>query len=170
MVHCSYQKRYNGKIPIYLSGMRGVAIAITVVCILSAMLPVLAANEDKYGYITIQNVDITLEKGQANIDIQYSLDEPTRLIVLLLGKQDLKNRILKVLNYDEAEVVQIEMDRANLIVEDVSYNYGRGIYWFPAHQFNVIIPSLRITTPQISREFCSTNTIPNGIGYFDNPV
>ncbi|MCU0631697.1 MAG: hypothetical protein MUC66_01825 [Methanolinea sp.] len=150
--------------------MRGVAIAITVVCILSAMLPVLAANEDKYGYITIQNVDITLEKGQANIDIQYSLDEPTRLIVLLLGKQDLKNRILKVLNYDEAEVVQIEMDRANLIVEDVSYNYGRGIYWFPAHQFNVIIPSLRITTPQISREFCSTNTIPNGIGYFDNPV
>jgi len=150
--------------------MRGIATAIIFVCILSCMLPVLAVNEEKYGYITIENVDITLERGVANIDVQYTLDEPTRLIVFLLGKQDLKNRILKVLNYDDAEVVQIEMDRANLIVEDVSYNYGRGIYWFPSHQFNVIIPSLRITTPQISREFCSTNMIPNGIGYFDNPV
>jgi len=149
--------------------MRGVAIAVTVVCILSFVLPVVAANEDKYGYITIQNVDITLEKGKANIDVQYSLDEPTRLIVLLLGKQDLKNRILKVLNYEEAEVVEIEMNRANLVVNDVSYNYGSRIYWFPAHQFNVFIPTLRITTPQISREFCSTNVIPNGIGYFDNP-
>ena len=149
--------------------MRGVAIAVTVLCILSMGLPVVAANEDKYGYITIQNVDITLEKGKANIDVQYSLDEPTRLIVLLLGKQDLKNRILKVLNYEETEVVEIEMNRANLVVEDVSYNYGRGIYWFPAHQFNVLIPTLRITTPQISREFCSTKMVPNGIGYFDNP-
>lgn len=149
--------------------MRGVAVAVTVLCMLSCMLPVVAANEEKYGYITIQNVEITLEKGKANINVQYSLDEPTRLIVLLLGKQDLKNRILKVLNYDDAEVVEIEMNRANLVVDDVSYNYGRGIYWFPSHQFNVIIPTLKIHTPQISREFSSTNVIPNGIGYFDKP-
>lgn len=150
--------------------MRGVATALVVVCMLSFVLPVLAVNDEKYGYVTIRNVDITLEKGVANIDVQYSLDEPTRLIVFLLGKQDLKNRILKVLNYDDAEVVDIGMDRANLVVRDVSYNYGRGIYWFPSHQFNVIIPTLTITTPQISREFFSTNTVPNGIGYFDNPL
>lgn len=170
METCPHQKGYITQVPIFLLDMRGLATALTVVCILLFMLPVLAVNEDKYGYITIENVDITLEKGMANIDIQYTLDEPTRLIVFLLGKQDLKNRILKVLNYDDARVVQIEMDRASLVVEDVSYNYGRGIYWFPSHQFNVMIPSLRITTPQISREFCSTNVIPNGIGYFDNPV
>lgn len=149
--------------------MKGVAVALLFVCALSLALPVLAGSDQKYGYVTVENVDITLEKGVANIDIRYSLDEPTRLIVFLLGKQDLKNRILKVLNYDDAEVVTIEMDRANLVVEDVSYNYGRGIYWFPSHQFNVIIPTLRVTTPQITREFISTNTIPNGIGYFDNP-
>ncbi|OPX72487.1 MAG: hypothetical protein A4E38_00557 [Methanoregulaceae archaeon PtaB.Bin108] len=149
--------------------MKGVAVALLFICTLSLAFPVLAGNDQKYGYVTVENVDITLEKGVANIDIRYSLDEPTRLIVFLLGKQDLKNRILKVLNYDDAEVVTIEMDRANLVVKDVSYNYGRGIYWFPSHQFNVIIPTLKVTTPQITREFFSTNTIPNGIGYFDNP-
>lgn len=167
---CRHQKGYITQVPIMYPGMRGIAAAFTVVCVLSLMLPVLADNEEKYGYITVENVDITLEKGMANIDIRYTLDEPTRLIVFLLGKQDLKNRILKVLNYDDARVVDIEMDRASLVVDDVSYNYGRGVYWFPSHEFNVRIPSLRITTPQISREFFSTYMIPNGIGYFDNPV
>ncbi|MCQ8893914.1 MAG: hypothetical protein NQU46_04710 [Methanolinea sp.] len=149
--------------------MRGAALAVAIGCLLVCAIPATAVNEEKYGYITIQNVDITLEKNQARIDIQYSLDEPTRLIVLLLGKQDLKNRLLHVLNYEDAEVLQIEMNRANLVVKDVSYNYGRGIYWFPSHQFNVVIPFLRITTPQTSREYHSINFIPNGIGYFDNP-
>lgn len=150
--------------------MKGVAVALLFICVLSLAFPSLAVNDQKYGYVSIENVDITLERGVAHIDIEYSLDEPTRLIVFLLGKQDLKNRILKVLNYDDAEVVTIEMGHANLVVEDVSYNYGRGIYWFPSHQFNVMIPTLRITTPQITREYSETNTIPNGIGYFDNPV
>ena len=149
--------------------MKGGAIAVLVVMLAAMAMPVHAVNDDKYGYITIQNVDIILEKGKANINVQYSLDEPTRIIVLLLGKQDLKSRILKVLNYDDAQVTSIDMNRAELVVEDVSYNYGRGIYWFPSHDFNVLIPTLRITTPQTSREYLSTSELPNGIGYFDSP-
>ncbi len=147
--------------------MRGIAIAVLTVFLVSVVAPVLAVNDDKYGYITIENVDISLEKGKAHINVKYSLDEPTRVIVLLLGKQDLKNKLLKILNYDDATVKNIDMNNAELVVEDVSYNYGRGIYWFPDHQFNVIVPALRINTPQISREFSYTNEIPNGIGYFD---
>jgi len=129
----------------------------------------MAVNENKYGYITVEELNITLDEGRAYIDIQYSLDEPTRLIVLLLGKQDLKNRLLRVLNYEDAEVVHIGMNQARFIVKDVSYNYGRGIYWFPAHRFNIMIPTLRVITPQTSRVFLSTGEIPNGIGYFDSP-
>jgi hypothetical protein len=33
----------------------------------------------------------------------------------------------------------------------------------------VLIPTLRITTPQTSREYLSTSELPNGIGYFDSP-
>jgi len=130
---------------------------------------VTAVNEEKYGYITVKDMNITLDDGRAYIDVRYNLDEPTRLIVLLLGKQDLKNRLLRVLNYEDAEVVHIGMDQARLIVKDVSYNYGRGVYWFPAHRFNIMIPSLQVVTPQTSRVFLSTREIPNGIGYFDSP-
>lgn len=147
--------------------MRGIAIAVLAVFLVSVATPVLAVNNEKYGYITIENVDISLEKGKANINVNYSLDEPTRVIVLLLGKQDLKNKMLKILNFDDATVKTIDMNSAELVVEDVSYNYGRGIYWFPDHQFNVMVPTLRITTPQLSREFTFTSEIPNGIGYFD---
>jgi hypothetical protein len=148
--------------------MKGCAIAVCLIFLAAAVIPASAANNDKYGYITIEAVDINLEGSRATITIDYTLDEPTRVIVLLLGKQDLKNRLLTVLNYDDAEVKSIDLNRAELVVDDVSYSYGRGVYWFPEHVFNVIVPSLRVTTPQVVREYSSVEGIPNGIGYFDS--
>lgn len=148
--------------------MRGWTIAVLCLFLFGMTAPVLAVNEEKYGYITVQSVDINLVKDSAEIQINYTLDEPTRLLVLLLGKQDLKNRLLRVLNFDDAKVTYIEMDQARLQVDDVSYDYGRGIYWFPEHKFNVIIPSLTVTTPQLTREYSYTDNISNGIGYFDS--
>ncbi len=147
--------------------MKGWAIAVCLVVILALAVPAPAASPDKYGYVTIHDVDITLSGDQAYIRINYTLDEPTRVIVLLLGKQDLKSRLLTVLNYPDAEVRAIELDRAELVVNDVSYSYGRGVYWFPEHSFNGVIPFVRVTTPQVSREFVAADGIPNGIGYFD---
>ena len=119
--------------------MRGTTIAVLLFVIAALAVPALAADDEKYGYIKVENMDIILDKDQASINLEYTLDEPTRVIVLLLGKQDLKNRILKIVNYEDAEVTRLDMDSAELVVDDVSYNYGRGIYWFPDHQFNVII-------------------------------
>lgn len=150
--------------------MRGVALAVTVGFLLLLATPVTGGNGEKYGYVTVRDVAITLEKDQATIDVRYTLDEPTRLIVLLLGKHDLRNRLLRVLNYEDAEFVRIGLDEARLVVRDVSYNYGRGVYWFPAHKFNIVIPSLRVTTPQVTRTYEQAREIPNGIGYFDSPV
>jgi hypothetical protein len=147
--------------------MKGWAIAVCLLCMAVAVIPASAANNDKYGYITIQAVDINLDGGKANIRVDYALDEPTRVIVLLLGKQDLKNRLLTVLNYEDAEIVNIDLASAELVVDDVSYSYGKGVYWFPEHSFNVMVPYLRITTPQVTREYFSVEGIPNGIGYFD---
>ncbi|NTU99929.1 MAG: hypothetical protein HGA55_02250, partial [Methanoregulaceae archaeon] len=80
--------------------MKGCAIAVCLIILATAVIPASAANNDKYGYITIEEVNITLEGSKATIIVDYTLDEPTRVIVLLLGKQDLKNRLLTVLNYD----------------------------------------------------------------------
>ncbi|NYT07973.1 MAG: hypothetical protein GKC05_06945 [Methanomicrobiales archaeon] len=147
--------------------MKGWAIAVCLLFTAALAIPAPAASPDKYGYVTIHDVDITLSGDQAHIRVNYTLDEPTRVIVLLLGKQDLKSRLLTVLNYPDAEVESIELDRADLLVDDVSYSYGRGVYWFPEHRFNGVIPYLRVTTPQVSREFVAADGIPNGIGYFD---
>jgi hypothetical protein len=148
--------------------MKGCAIAVCLLFMaVTAAVPASAVNNDKYGYITIQSVDINLDGSKADIKVDYTLDEPTRVIVLLLGKQDLKSRLLRVLNYDDAEVKAIDIDHAELMVEDVSYSYGRGVYWFPEHFFNAMVPSLKVTTPQVVREYSSVEGIPNGIGYFD---
>lgn len=143
-------------------------IAVCLILLAVFTVPALATSTDKYGYITIEAVDITLDEGKANIDVQYTLDEPTRVIVLLLGKQDLKSRLLTVLNYEDAEVKDLDLNSAKLVVDDVSYSYGKGVYWFPAHTFNVLIPTLKITTPQVSREYAGITEIPNGIGYFSS--
>lgn len=147
--------------------MKGWAIAVCMIFIAACSAPALADISERHGYITLQAVDITLEGGKANINMKYTLDEPTRVLVLLLGKHDLRNRLLMILNYEDAEVKRLDLTSAELVVEDASYAYGKGVYWYPAHTFNILIPSLRITTPQLSREYTAVSEIPNGIGYFD---
>jgi hypothetical protein len=146
--------------------MKGWTIAVCLIFLAGLAIPVPAAPIDKFGYITIHDVEITLEGAQANINVNYTLDEPTQVIVLLLGKQDLKTRLLTVLNYEDADVKTVELNHAKLVVDDASYAYGRGVYWFPEHSFNGIIPKLRIITPQVSREYAEADSVPNGIGYF----
>jgi len=89
-------------------------------------------------------------------------------IVILLGTQDIKNKILKILNYDDAHVKNVDFESAEVLVPDVAYDYGRGVYWFPDHMFNVVIPYLKVNTPQVSREYYVTNEFPNGMGYFSD--
>jgi hypothetical protein len=146
--------------------MKGWAIAVCLIFSVALAAPALAAAPDKFGYVTIHDVDITLTGDRAHINVNYTLDEPTRVIVLLLGKQDLKSRLLTILNYQDADIRAIELNHAELVVDDASYSYGRGVYWY-AHNFNGVVPILRVNTPQVSREYTATSGVPNGIGYFD---
>jgi hypothetical protein len=147
--------------------MRIRAIAVLCIIIIGTAMPVLAANDDRYSYITINDMTINLEKDQANIKVNYSIDTGTQLIVYLLGKQDLKNKLLKVLNYDDVTVKNVDMNNAEIVINDISYDYGKGIYWFPEHEFNVVIPNLRVVSPQVTREYHNTKTFSEGMGFFD---
>lgn len=51
-----------------------------------------------YGYITVNSVDVKLEGVNAVYTINYSIDPWIAFLVFLLGKQDLKNRLLKIIN------------------------------------------------------------------------
>ena len=146
--------------------MRARAIALLIIIILGLVTPALAANEDRYGYIKVQDVTVQLDNGTAAIHVNYAVDEGTRFIFFLLGKQDLKKKLLKILNYEDAQITHIDLSSADFIVADAAFSYGNGIYWYPTHEFNVAIPNLTIHTPQVTRNFTMVKAFPAGLGFF----
>ena len=146
--------------------MRAYAVILLILVSVSLVIPVQAANEERYSYITIQDVQIQLDNESAVIHVNYKVEENTRFIFFLLGKQDLKNKLMKILNYQDARVNRIDLSNAELIVEDAALSYGNGIYWFPSHDFNIVIPKLTVSSPQATRNFTMTREFPDGMGYF----
>ena len=100
------------------------------------------------------------------IHVNYKVDEGTRFIFFILGKQDLKNKLMKILNYEDAQMNRIDLSSADFTVEDAALSYGNGIFWYPSHDFNVVIPVLSVKTPQVTRNFTMTKEFPGGMGYF----
>ena len=148
--------------------MRAQAIAILVVILFTIAIPVSAVDEERYGYIKVQDVNVLLKNDTAVINMNYSVDEGTRIIFFLLGKQDLKNKLYHILNYDGAQMQRINLSSAEFLVDGAAYSYGNGIYWYPSHSFNIVIPSLSVQSPQITKTFSMTNSFPGGMGYFDS--
>jgi hypothetical protein len=151
--------------------MRARAVAMLVLIVLICPAPALAAaDDDRYSYITVEDVLIRLDNGTAVIHVNYSVDESTRFIFFLLGKQDLRDKLLKILDYDDAKIQRIDLSSADFTVYNASHSYGKGIYWYPAHNFNVVIPSLTVQSPQTTRTFYNTTQFPEGMGFFAEPV
>ncbi len=146
--------------------MRAYAVVLLILLTISLAVPVMAANEDRYSYITVQEVQIRLDNGSAIIHVNYKVEEGTRFIFFLLGKQDLKNKLMKILNYQDAQMKRIDLSSADFTVEDAALSYGNGIYWYPSHTFNIAIPMLSIKSPQAVKNFTMTKEFPGGMGYF----
>jgi hypothetical protein len=113
-------------------------------------------------------VQVRLDNDTALIHLNYSVDEGMRVIFFLLGYQDLKNKLLTILNYDDAQMEHLDLSQADFVVDQAAYSYGNGVYWFPSHQFNIVIPKLTVESPQVIRNFTNTDQFPGGIGYFGN--
>lgn len=146
--------------------MRACAVVLLLFLSASIAAPALAASEDRYGYIKIDEVQIQLDNGTAAIHVDYTVDESTRFIFFLFGKQDLKNKLLKILNYNDAQMKRIDLSSADFVVQEAAYPYGNGIFWYPSHDFNIVIPTLTVRSPQAMKNFTRTNKFPGGMGYF----
>jgi hypothetical protein len=146
--------------------MRAYAVVLLIILTVSLTVPVMAANDDRYGYITVQQIQVQLDNGSAVIHVDYKVEENTRFIFFLLGKQDLKNKLMKILNYQDAKITRIDLSSADFTVEDASLSYGNGIYWYPSHTFNIAVPLLSVKSPQAVKNFTMTREFPGGMGYF----
>jgi hypothetical protein len=150
--------------------MRAYAFVLLILLGVGLVVPVLAANEERYSYITVQDVQVKLDNESAVIHVNYKVDEGTRFIFFLLGKQDLKNKLMKILNYKDARMNRIDLSSADFTVEDAALSYGEGIYWYPSHDFNIAIPLLTVSSPQATRNFTMTRIFPGGMGYFATEI
>lgn len=147
--------------------MRWAAVGLVLVVLLGfCTYPAMAATDERYSYITVKNISINFENEHATITIDYSIDGGIQLLVMLLGKSDLKKKVVSAVNYEDADVQEIDLERAVIFVKRAAYDYGDGAYWYPVHQFNVVTPALTIITPQNVRYYERVNATPTGIGYF----
>lgn len=164
----AYHKAFmNPSITIVL--MKWVTFGVALMLLSALIVPAMAEGEERYSYITVQNITVRLENEDAFVTMNYTVDGGIRLLVLLLGKSDLKQKALSILNFNDTEVRRLDLDRIDVRVNNVSDDYGRGSYWFPAHRFSVIVPSLTVITPQDVRHYENVSEIPDGLGYFAQP-
>ncbi|MDV0444208.1 hypothetical protein [Methanorbis rubei] len=133
-----------------------------------------AALTNHYGYITVDSVDVDLSKGvDAVYTINYSIDPWIAFLVFLFGKQDLKSRLLKILNPPASgsgqtqEIVfqYVDNDMAKISVSNVGMSYGDKTYWYPEHEFAVTVPKIEFHS-SFTKTFNDTRIIQRGFGYY----
>lgn len=146
--------------------MKWVTVGIVLLLVSALALPALAASEERYGYITVKDVTVSLEKADAVVTMNYTIDDGIGFLVLLIGKSDLTQKALDILNFNDTKVQYLDLDRIEVRVHNASNDYGQGSYWFPAHGFGVVVPSLTVVTPQDVRHFENVSEFPDGLGYF----
>ncbi|HIH02908.1 MAG TPA: hypothetical protein HA263_03330 [Methanoregulaceae archaeon] len=129
-----------------------------------------AAETNRYSYLSVDRVAINLSGTQATIVADYHIDQAIRPLVAIFGRGDLHQKVRRVLGFENARVVELSLDRAELVVDNASMDYGEGSYWFPAHTFGVVVPSLTVSSPQDTRLLTQTDAFPRGIGYFGPTV
>lgn len=125
-----------------------------------------AAETNRYSYLTVDRVAINLSGTEATVVVDYRVDPGIAPLVAIFGRGDLHQKVRRVLGFEDGRVVAMSLDRAELVVEKASMDYGEGSYWFPAHTFGVVVPSLTVSSPQSTRQLVQTDTFSRGMGYF----
>ncbi|HJK04818.1 MAG TPA: hypothetical protein O0X65_01850 [Methanocorpusculum sp.] len=126
-----------------------------------------------YGYITVDSVDVELNGVNAIYTVNYSIDPWIAFLVFLLGKQDLKNRLLKIINppapsngqTQEIVFQYVDNDQAIISVSNAAMSYGDNTYWYPEQEFAITIPQITFTASFI-KTYNNTRVIERGFSYY----
>ena len=96
--------------------MRWVTVAVVLMLVAALIAPAVAGSDERYSYITVEDVTVQLVKEHAVVTVNYQIDDGIGFLVLLLGKSDLKRKVLDILNFEDAKIKRLR---------------GQGSYWFP---------------------------------------
>jgi hypothetical protein len=134
----------------------------------------LPSVQNHYGYITVRSINMTLDGTDAEIALTYEIDPWMSFLVFLFGKQDLKDRLLKIINYPEANPAReqvitykyVDNTRAVIDITNAALSYGDNSYWYSAHAFRVEVPEFIIQTPSGDRNYTNIREMDRGFGFF----
>lgn len=133
--------------------------------------PGMAQQPDgRYSYIQVDSVDINvIDINKAEFEVNYTIDENVNFLVMLLGKNDLKQKLCQVLSLEDCHFDSVDLNRAHFTSYIQSYNNGDGTYWFPERVFKIEVPNVTIRAQDNYKIFDSVMEFP-GIGYYYGPV
>ena len=139
---------------------------LLVLLLIGLVLPTLAIEENRIGYVSFEQARIQLLDGNARVEVDYALDPGMNLIILFFGVGDLQKKVERSLNFPSLRAEEMGSSHAVFTVYDVSENYGDRAYWFQPHSFGVTFPLVKVNAPGFSMAFARVRAIPRGFGYF----
>lgn len=136
--------------------------------------PVMLNGENNYGYLHVNSVQINLKNTDADIIVSYDIDPFMSFLVSIFGTEDLKKRVLGVLQYPDAgytnQVITfqyLDVKRAVLHITNAALDNQDNSYWYRAHTFGCTIPNLYfLISDSDVRSFTNVKEMSRGIGYF----
>lgn len=149
--------------------MKKSGLIILCLILTSILIGPASAVDNRYSYITFESVNMQLEEDRATLEINYSVEEAIQILVLLLGKADLKKKLYEVFPFENSKFESVDMEHAVMVMNSPSLNNGDGSLWFPRKEIGAEIPEINIKTPRSVRNFNNSSEIP-GIGYFSKPI
>ncbi|MHC1623583.1 MAG: hypothetical protein ACXQTR_03215 [Candidatus Methanospirareceae archaeon] len=111
------------------------------------MLPTVSAAEGESRYIHIERVTMTFDGADANIIVEYSVDNLfAKLYMWLLGPEVIKQNLEGTFADFQIQIVDVSCDEAVIVASDVmTYNNGR--YYVGPHQLGQNVDTFVITFP-----------------------
>ena len=134
--------------------------------LIGLVLPVVAIDENRIGYVSFDQAKIQLEDGNARVEVDYTLDPGIPMIVLLFGAGDLQKKVERSLNFPSLKAEEVGLSRAVFTVDGVSDNYGNRAYWFSPHTFGVTFPRVQVIAPGFTMSYTGVGAITKGFGFF----
>ncbi len=139
---------------------------VAILFILLSFQVVAAAGDSRFGYMSLESVFLDLDHGTATYHLTYRIDDGMRFLFLFIGLNDLENRVLTLIDEPSGDVTYCDTGRADVVVRNGAAIYGTGMYYYPRHTFSAAVPNLTIRTPQGLKYFRMTDSVPEGIGYY----
>ncbi|HWQ20574.1 MAG TPA: hypothetical protein VN455_12400 [Methanotrichaceae archaeon] len=141
--------------------MKVLAWFLMVMTVLMLLMPT-GLGKGSEEYISVNDITMSLDKGDALFQLNYTLDILPRIYVLTLGCKFLEPDLTSLLNdYGKVRIMAAGPYRAALLVTGMGEN-NSGYYLFESRPLGFRVAKLTVVYPEgIPRTFYNVSATPN---------